>query len=310
MTLLEHPDPEGGSSGRNKGYGRSEAMRDAGRRLFHRCGWPKFSIYNITGEINIPGVADNKNWTLDISPANFYPSQLGNTGFPPALSAFLFASESWGMDLTSTDAPVTFGLFQTLGSVLLCHPQPTIQRARVVLSNGTLDATIIPNSSLVGNVLERAANTIFAQALLSAFGPESADGSQYGELAGVVLLQGHTNLTDSTLRPLPLSDINRNISLAFQSSAKAYISGYRVYNDVDLGFVHNYVWHNSTASIWYQQDSLVTSKPTLIAVGVLDVIIVIIMAILVFSVNIADMELFSLRALEGIYHKESSAQID
>ncbi|KAF9441991.1 hypothetical protein P691DRAFT_765685 [Macrolepiota fuliginosa MF-IS2] len=303
----------------------------------YSCRWSEFSLHKFPGisiEINIPEIADNTTWSSAItypgSPAlqtivplsnevEYGDASLSNevASTPDvdaalALSTFLFIGDSIELNLTSIDTAVLYETkSQSLAGILLCDPQFTTQKAQVVLSNGTLNATIILNSSLVGNFPESAANAIFSQALLFALGPVNGNIPAYGELASAVLLQSNiTNPTNPPARPLPLSDINRNISLAIQSAAKAYISGYRVDNRTNIGFTSDSAWHNSTASVQYQQDSLTASKPTLIAAGALDVIIVIILAILVFSVNVADMELFSLRALEGIYHKESSPRID
>ncbi|KAF9440318.1 hypothetical protein P691DRAFT_767926 [Macrolepiota fuliginosa MF-IS2] len=188
----------------------------------------------------------------------------------------------------------------TFASILFCDTQITIQRAQVVLSNGTLQATNFSNSSPFGNMEVDLVMDLFYQIHQILLGPSGVSGSfTYRQLAGTVFLDILSLQFDgrwALSALLSLSDINHNLAWVIQSTAKAVYSN---------GCLANY---NLTASRQFQQTSLISSKQFTIALGVLDVIMVIVLMILVYIVNTTDMQLFSLQALEGIYHKELPLQ--
>ncbi|KAF9441209.1 hypothetical protein P691DRAFT_791888 [Macrolepiota fuliginosa MF-IS2] len=272
----------------------------------YSCQWTNFSMswsQSLSMGIEIPGVANDSMWSL-IPPTTGGSTQSNTTR---TLSPFMFIGESGKMDfkgINYSTAPRQLGA-GTVAAVLLCDPLFTIEKAQVTLSNGTLDATIIPNSSLVGNFPRGAANALFFQGLLHALAPDEVRVPTYGELASLVFLRDGVN-PGTNVHPLPLSDINRNMSLALQSAAKVYLSGYRIRMvGEDLDIVRDSVMFNSTATVEYQRDSLVSSEPFFIALVILDILMAIILTILVCSVRTADLQLFTLQTLEGIYYKES-----
>ncbi|KAF9442501.1 hypothetical protein P691DRAFT_765152 [Macrolepiota fuliginosa MF-IS2] len=119
----------------------------------------------------------------------------------------------------------------------------------------------------------------------------------YGQLAGNTFLDLPRPQADgerASPTPLPLSDISHNLAQVIQSTAKA------AYADGCI------VGYNSTASKQFQQTSLVSSRQFTIALGGLDTVVVFVLIILVHIVNTTDMQLFSLQALEEIYHNESA----
>src|SRR5262249_33778301 len=136
----------------------------------------------------------------------------------------------------------------------------------------------------------------------------------YSPLARLVFVEdGNPGLNGTAPHPLSLSSINRNMSRITQSAAKAYVSGYRVRNATHLQdiFQRDYALLNRNVSVQYNQTSLVTNQAFLIAIGILDVVAVVIMAIIVFSMNTANMQLFSLQTLDSIYNKgiEGKSQV-
>ncbi|KAF9441455.1 hypothetical protein P691DRAFT_791325 [Macrolepiota fuliginosa MF-IS2] len=237
-----------------------------------------------------------------------------------SLSAFVFiaddGSDSDGtyvspMDLVGTNTSGPYqgqSNFVSVASVLLCDPQFEIKKAWVMLSQGQLNATVLQNSSLIGNIPKSAAAAIFSQGLLNTLGSDFDDYG-VGTVAGLTFLENDTsdifpNAT-SQPRPFPLTEINQKMNQVIQSAAKAYISGYSTRHEGEGpdGLDPNFFWINRTASVDYQQTSLVSSAPFLVALGVLDAGITITLLILVRSVNTASMQLFSLQTLESVYHE-------
>lgn len=176
-----------------------------------------------------------------------------------------------------------------------------------MLSNGQLTAVVLQDSPLVGNIPERAANAIFSQGLLYALEPEARVALPINAVAMLTFMEAAKTNGHRPLRPLSLTQISENMNRIIKSAAKAYISGFKV-DDTDStnpipALLPDYVWLSQSAILQYRQLSVISNSPFFLALGVLDGVIVAILAILMMTVDTADMWLFSLQTLEKVYRR-------
>lgn len=165
----------------------------------------------------------------------------------------------------------------------------------MTLQDGQLSATLT-GQSLLGNFPESAANSLFSQAFLNAF---ASDG--FVNRPAVAPTFTKVSASSNHWALLSVSEINQNMNGAIQSAAKAYISGYAGFDRSHLGVFPSYTTFNRTAAIQYQEISLVSSRPFLLALWALDGVIFLVLVILLCAKNAEEMWLFSLQTMETVY---------
>lgn len=183
----------------------------------------------------------------------------------------------------------TEGRDPMLVSILLCDPQFVLSPATITLTGSTLQAVAHPGDSVTKNIPPEAANVIFSQSLLDATSSVEAygdNGSQINAVARILFFPNRSfeyGKKHEGTKPLPLHEINKQMNMVLQSSAKAFLSGY-VPNLNNLT-VPSFEMIDTNAIGEVQQPALVGNKSFLVALTAVIAVLIVLLFTLVALVR-------------------------
>lgn len=98
---------------------------------------------------------------------------------------------------------------------------------------------------------------------------------------------------------LPLPEVNKNMNEIIQSAAKACISGYAGFNGSKLGVFPRFTSFNQTVVLQHQQPPLISSRPPLVALWMLDGVVLLVT--LLCTTSVKEMRISNLQMMETVY---------